>query len=278
MTFPGLFRAPSIVVVRSGLLFLLDWGLACALGSVCLWPLAFTWLSCSVANWISHLALTLSLLDLPLTRSGEPLASQAICMSDHRSLLDKVSAAAEHLQSASSLLAEVSAVLTASPSLTGEGSLWTVTEPAWVPFAESFEQIRSELLLRGPEEGPPLTPGCAVRAAFQYLSGFPTGFQGAADRAFRAGFWARVSLETCTEYRPLEPLSGSGFQPWHWVVLSPAERGGNYRTEGELDADNFCTYRKAPIESFATITEVEIFCLGAGCIVPPLRQKCRSHQ
>jgi len=78
-----------------------------------------------------------------------------------------------------------------------------------------------------------------------------------------------------TKYTPAEPLQD--LKVCHWVVLRSGDRPpfrcstrSDYRQLTQKDYDIVC-------EAFASLAEVQIYCLGAQAPVPPL-VKCRSQK
>jgi len=113
------------------------------------------------------------------------------------------------------------------------------------------------------DDGPGPTPQILINHATRKLSARHPGVDVRARRAFVAGYWARIALDTDTPYRPADPIPPLKY--YYWVVLKcPAFEGAalfrdrvDFGRAIENDVDN-CIY-----EAFPSFTEVEIFCCGA---------------
>ena len=74
---------------------------------------------------------------------------------------------------------------------------WEVVEPPCFPEGTSARSLADLHCCGGAEEGPPELPGFIKGLARSRL----TGDQDTrANRAFAAGFWAKVAIDTCTPY------------------------------------------------------------------------------
>ena len=131
-----------------------------------------------------------------------------------------------------------------------------------------LSSIRGLFTVCGLETGPPATPQCALDLGAKCFSGASCGSAATVDRAFKAGFWAYIANATFTRYQPLDKPSSP--VPAHWICLIPPRLGSSFRTHSlwEVEVINKCEI--AAIEGFSTISEVEIFCAGAACQIPPL--------
>ena len=188
--------------------------------------------------------------------------------SSHPALRAKLAEAIALLNTASGLISEVSAALE-DPVGRPVTQKWEVVEQSRLPFPDSFASIRASFSCCGLETGPPETPACALTLGNRCLSGAAGGAAKAVDRAFRAGFWAHISIATYTPYEPL--TKPPHHTPAHWICLIPHRLGASFRTHTlwEIEVINSC--EQAAIEGFSTFSEVEIFCAGAACPIPPLR-------
>ena len=127
------------------------------------------------------------------------------------------------------------------------------------------------------DDGPGPTPQILINHATRKLSARHPGVDVRARRAFVAGYWARIALDTDTPYRPADPIPPLKY--YYWVVLKcPAFEGAalfrdrvDFGRAIENDVDN-CIY-----EAFPSFTEVEIFCCGANRPVPRLATWRRRH-
>ena len=158
--------------------------------------------------------------------------------------------------------------LSSEPRVTDLGDWELIGEPALPPGFASPQDLSRLLLCRGPETGPPDTPGFLLDFACRELKG-PSS---ACYRAFRAGFWSWVSSETHTPYQPAEPF---GPPSKHWIVLRSrfgskpvrvASKRDFYRAIGNTSESDLIS------EEFASLAELSIYCAGAGVRVPPLQQ------
>lgn len=152
--------------------------------------------------------------------------------------------------------------------------LIAVLEPAGIPFPESFDDICATLRFCGLETGPPETPLACVQHCRSRLTQKPPGPEVRADSAFSAGFWAQVAIECATPYRPRRRLDFAS--PAHWVVLR-SSHPKPFRVVSFRSIALLCNQDDPllVIEALDSITEVEVFCAGAGRHVPPLK-KCES--
>lgn len=204
-----------------------------------------------------------------------PLAFPAICMSDppppSAADISQLTAAVRELSIALSTTAP--AVL--EPS-TPPGDWELIGEELSDFRFEQDTQVR-EAAVRIVEEGPGPTPQVLIDHATRKLSARHPGVEVRARRAFVAGYWARIALETDTRYQLADPVPPLKF--YYWVVLAcPAFQGAalfrdrvDFGRAIENDTGN-CIY-----EAFSSFTEVEIFCCGANRPVPRLATWRRRH-
>jgi len=151
---------------------------------------------------------------------------------------------------------------------------WEVVEEGSSPNPRVAQDIALCLSLRGIEEGPPEIPAACLDLARRRLTTVSVGAEQRARRAFKSGFWSKAAIDTVTRYTPEEPLAD--LKVCHWVVLRSGDRPpfrvttrADFRKLTEKDYDIVC-------ETFASLAEVQIYCLGAQAPVPPL-VKCRSQ-
>ena len=128
-----------------------------------------------------------------------------------------------------------------------------------------------EVKQRAAEEGPGEIPPILLDIARSKLTAKPPGADFRAKRAFTAGFWARVAVNTSTPYRQADPVPGCKIQ--HWVVLScPAFEGAaRFTTRTDFGRAIEGDLHNSVYETFASQTELEIFCAGASAPLPALR-------
>ena len=97
----------------------------------------------------------------------------------------------------------------------------------------------------------------------------PSRLQAKSQRAYTAGFFAQLALSTGTPYRA--DLTPETEKQRHWVVFYRHTPSINRRLtdrksfEVAITVEDNCVW-----ESFETLTELTIFCAGAGVYVPQL--------
>ena len=132
---------------------------------------------------------------------------------------------------------------------------------------------------RAAEEGPGPIPPVLLDIARSKLTSKPPGADFRAKRAFVAGFWARVAIDTDTPYVQADPLPECKIQ--HWIVLAcPSFEGAaRFTTRTDFGRAIEGDTRNSVYEAFASQTELEIFCAGASAPLPALRtwRKPRSN-
>lgn len=156
----------------------------------------------------------------------------------------------------------------ATPSSQGGWSL-VGEESVDIRFREDTECIASSH--RVAEEGPGQIPEVLLRFAESRLTAKRPGAAFRAQRAFEAGFWARIAVATDTPYQQRDPLPG--FKIGHWIVLRCSAFEGRAWFTDRVDFGRAIEQDTANcvFESFASQTELEIFCAGASVPVPVLR-------
>ena len=141
-----------------------------------------------------------------------------------------------------------------------------IKDSYYIPEAEEVERLCGSRIA---EEGPADLPECLKKKVVDtlfYISGDPE-LRG--HWAFRLGFWAKVALATQTGFECDIPSSGP--LVCHWVVLrSPFKVP--FRLDNLPDFQRFVGEPNKDIvyQTFQTLCEVEIFCVGASIPVPPL--------
>ena len=87
-------------------------------------------------------------------------------------------------------------------------------------------------------------------------------------RAFAAGFFANKAVQCNTPYRREDPLPG--FKLCHWVVLRCPAFASPVHFTSRVDFGRAIEggVEDSVFEAFASLTEVEIFCVGAGIPIP----------
>ncbi len=146
---------------------------------------------------------------------------------------------------------------------------WEIVEEETAPYPALAESVLRSELFRGVEEGPVDTPPACLDLAKRRLTSVSIGAEARAHRAFRAGFWARAAIQTHTEYRSEAPLRD--LKVSHWVVLSCNKEPSSFRVCSRSAFDKLTEGADVVVcEKFASIAEVQIFCLGAQAPVPQL--------
>lgn len=152
-----------------------------------------------------------------------------------------------------------------------ENDEWEVIEDISLPWWASEKDFAGIYTWRIAEDGPPPVPGFCLDSAQRNLRGVEPGPVVRANRAFKAGFWSKLALETCTPYRWADPI---GISIGHWVVLRAGERVTPVRFNRKSDFNLFVAgipEHDIVSESFASITELSIYCVGAGIRLPALK-------
>ena len=148
---------------------------------------------------------------------------------------------------------------------------WEEIEGPALPCGATEKELYALYAFRGAEDGPPSTPGYCLDAAIGNLRGVEPGAEKRANRAFKAGFWSKVAVETSTPYYWTEPL---GLTLGHWVCLRAGERETPVRFNRKSDFNLFVAgipEEDIVSEAFASLTEVSIYSVGAGVRLPPLK-------
>ncbi len=191
------------------------------------------------------------------------------CMSDQSSqAIQDLTAAVQALTLAISGQASSPPSETRSEASAGD---WEVvgSDPQDIRISGDFECSR--VSHRGAEEGPGEIPPILLDIAKSKLSSKPPGAEFRALRAFRAGFWARIAVDTHTPYTQADPVPECRVR--YWIVLScPAFSGAAwFNTRSDFGRAIEGDIRNSVFESFASQTEIEIFCAGASAPLPALR-------
>ena len=119
------------------------------------------------------------------------------------------------------------------------------------------------------EDGPGPVPRSLEVVARQRLSARGGGPDSRARRAWSAGFWARVAVDTCTPYSREE---GIDLQTAHWICLRGSSFSTPKRTTRKVDLNSLLA---GPVEEqiweeFPSFTELSIFCAAASIDIPDL--------
>ena len=189
---------------------------------------------------------------------------------DKDEVIASLSQAIQHLSLAVARLSSAAPVVDPPDS-----SEWEVIEPPEVPCPEVFSEQTRALSFIALEDGPPPLPDSLKQLAERRLSAISIGASARATRAFHAGFWAAIARDTCTPYNNLVPLGEVKLA--HYVCLV-CRHGQPFRTTTAGAFARLCVERGAVItENFGSLTELQLFCLGASASIPEhLQCKRRS--
>ncbi len=180
-------------------------------------------------------------------------------------LVQELTTAAQHLSLAARTLSQH--ITSASSSSALEG--WEVVEEETAPYPTLAASLRLDTCCRGVEDGPVSTPPACVDLAKRRLTSVSIGAEARAHRAFRAGFWAAAAVDTHTRYQPIDPLLDVKVS--HWVVISCSKEPHSFRVCSRRAFDQLTEGAEDIVaEKFASLAEVQIFCLGAQAPVPQL--------
>ena len=147
-----------------------------------------------------------------------------------------------------------------------------VIELTRVPFPTEFPEVVLRNRWRDIEDISANVPDYCIRACRDRLSAKAPGPEARASAAYRSGVWAKVAIDTCTPYNQ-DPAQG--LRNNHWVVLSHAG-GEPFRTTSRTDFEALCRPAEETTiwAAFDSITEAEVFCLGAEHHLPSLKTQC----
>ena len=147
---------------------------------------------------------------------------------------------------------------------------WELVEDAAPVTALEKEVAQRIFSGRGVEDGPPPLPdSLRFLAAGQRLTSRGGGAYNRAWRAWKSGFWARVALDTCTDYKREEELD---IPVAHWIVVTAPGTTSPKRTTRKIDCLKLLKEAgQGQIwDCFPSLTELQIFCAGTQIDVPPL--------
>lgn len=145
---------------------------------------------------------------------------------------------------------------------------WELVEDS-APVTILDKETAGKLLFSGLETGPPVLPDSLLFLAKQRLSSRGGGAEFRAHRAWKSGFWARLALDTCTDYRREEELD---IPTAHWIVLAAPGNQGAKRTTRKIDCLKLLKEegQGQVWDCFPSLTELQIFCAAAQVDVPAL--------
>eukprot|EP00435_Cladocopium_sp_Y103_P037265 s1351_g9.t2 len=165
-------------------------------------------------------------------------------------------------------LAEAIAELT-KPGLFGD---WALVDDEFPPLPpQEFSALKVLQQHRGLEDGFPDLPEECLRIAARALTCPPSEVIERAHSAYVAGFLANVALKTETPYSRAANIEDADKK--HWVVFYRQTPAINRRlssrkcVEVAITVEDNCVW-----EGFQTVTELVIFCAGAGALVPRLER------
>ena len=132
-------------------------------------------------------------------------------------------------------------------------------------LSESLRLLSS----RWVEEGPPEVPAVVINSATDFLSGAQNEKEERVRTVFGFGFWAKAAVATNTSFTS-EVVRGS-LVVGHWVILK-SHYGVPFRVASFSDLIAFVDLnnKDTVCQGLESITDVEVFCCGAGVPVPPL--------
>ena len=173
--------------------------------------------------------------------------------------LRHISDRAARLQAEAEYLAEeLSEIL--APEQFGD---WVLVDDSFFPLSEEhLQDLALRLKLCGVETGPPELPSYLFEVLNKVLAAPERVISVRADKAFFAGFYAKCSFDTETDYS--QSVKDPDFEAHHWVIFYRIDRHLRRRVstvrclEVALEVES-----RAVWESFETVAELSIFCAGA---------------
>eukprot|EP00435_Cladocopium_sp_Y103_P044753 s3587_g12.t1 len=173
--------------------------------------------------------------------------------------LAALSKKADRLQVEVVELAESIAALS-TPGLFGD---WVLVDDSFPPLPQQeFTALQTLQRFYGLEDGCPTLPEELLRVAARALTFSPEEILEKAHSAYSAGFFAKISLATETEYERQSRLTDEG--KCHWVIFYRHSPNANRRVSSRKCLEVAISVEKDCIwEGFATVTELLIFCAGA---------------
>ena len=192
------------------------------------------------------------------------LAFLAICMSSDLLL------AVQSLQQSVDNLAQAVALLPTTPAPPGScGSEFVIGI-----VKDGYDQVglvesKEVLLSRWVEEGPPEVPEVLSEEAKKFMQGADNQKADRIKSVFERGFWATAACTTYTTFQN-QVIRGS-IVIGHWVILR-SPYGVPFRVSSFTDLQAFVNVndKDTVCQGLESITDVEVFCCGAGVRVPPL--------
>ena len=177
-------------------------------------------------------------------------------------------------QKADRLQVEVVELAESLASLLEPGAFgdWVLVDDEFPPLEfPEFQVLRTQLAHKGLEDGFPEVPQECVRNVARVLPCLPEEIVQRTTWAFRSGFLARVALETSTPF--LKDPKVTEEEDRHWVVFYRHTEKISRRLSSKKCLEIALTVQKDPVwQGFPTVTELSVFCAGAGRLVPKLEK------
>ena len=187
-------------------------------------------------------------------------------MDSSQAQLKVLSRRADRLQVECVELAEAIADLLA-PQAFGD---WVLVDDGFPPLPiQEFTALKALQRFHSLEDGFPDTPEECVRVVARSLPCDPEEVVDRARKAYVTGFLARIALSTSTPFDRTAKIEDEELN--HWVVLYRHTPAINRRVtsrkclEVAISVEEDCVW-----EGFRSISELIVFCAGAGSFVPKL--------
>ena len=147
---------------------------------------------------------------------------------------------------------------------------WELVEEESRPPGFEEPNLSKLHCLHNADTGPPKIPSWVLNIADKELKGGTRDSLFRAERAFTAGFWAKISLDTHTNYGTIEPIP---LQDRYWIVLRAPRLQEPIVVTAKKDVERLVGISAAAVfEGFASKAEILCFCAGAGISVPGLKR------
>ena len=183
--------------------------------------------------------------------------------------LEELSKEADRLQVAVVDLAESLADIL-KPGQFGD---WVRVDDEFPPLSpQEFQALRALQRFQGIEEGFPPLPEECLRIVARMLCCSPEAVVERAKKAYTRGFLAKLSLDTETPFAESSEAEGQ-VTHHHWVVFYRKTPTINRRLSSRICKEVAVTVEADCIcQGFDTVSELVVFCAGAGSLVPPLEK------
>ena len=161
---------------------------------------------------------------------------------------------------------ELSALQSSILEAVGGWKVAAAEEPAILIPENTRVDVYHKLLFCGADTGPPELPEAGYHCCKHLEKG-----SARAVRAFNAGFWSKSAIECSIPYVPVEPFPGVTLA--QWLIIRGDHSLIPCRVYSEAEAVQIIGKSENAIcEAFATLAEVNLYCLGASIEVPKLVQ------